>query len=122
MRGFSAREMLSQLPLQRANGGDVSSSLLRLANGGDVAEEENPVTSPVEHSVSYNRAFELNGESGVQAYYQGLRDAAQTYLADTDAVVGAEAYNLMIESGISTTDLINAGVGEGVLDKVFNLT
>jgi len=84
MRGFSAREMLSQLPLRMANGGDVSSFLLQRANGGDV-------TSPVEHSVSYNRAFELNGEAGVQAYYQGLRDAAQAYLADTDAVVGAEA-------------------------------
>jgi len=118
MRGFSAREMLSQLPLRMANGGDVSSSLLRLANGGDVTD----TLPPGEHSVSYHRAFEQNGQAGVQDYYQGLRDAAEIYLADADSAAGAEAYNLMIELGISTTDLINAGVGEAVLDRVFTLT
>ena len=111
MPGFSAREMLSQLPLRMANGGDVlASSLLRLAHGGDVG---NYLSLPNQQSAAYRRA-EQTGADGVQTYYQGLREVAQTY--------GAESYNAMIEAGISTTDLINAGVGEDVLSEIFTLT
>ena len=99
MASISAREMLSQLPLRMADGGEA-----------------------VERSGAYRRAFEQNGEDGVQAYYASLREVAQTYLADTDAPTGAEAYNIMVESGISTTDLINAGVGQDVLTKIFTIT
>ena len=99
MASISAREMLSQLPLRMADGGEA-----------------------VERSGAYRRAFEQNGEDGVQAYYASLREVAQTYLADTDAPTGAEAYNIMVESGISTTDLINAGVGQEVLTKIFTIT
>ena len=73
MASISAREMLSQLPLRMADGGEA-----------------------VERSGAYRRAFEQNGEDGVQAYYASLREVAQTYLADTDAPTGAEAYNIMV--------------------------
>ena len=114
MPGFSARKMLSQLPLRMAHGGDVGNYLSSPAYAEALREGK-------ASSAAYKRA-EQNGADGVQAYYQGLREVAQTYLADTDAPTGAEAYNVMIEAGISTTDLINAGVGEDVLSKIWTIT
>lgn len=95
MPNLSAREMLSQLPLRMATGGEASEALRRAQQAGD---------------------------QGVQDYYANLRNLAESYIANADAPTGADAYNLMVESGISTTDLINAGVGQQALDKIFTLT
>ena len=108
MPGPSAREMLSKLPLRMANGGSIN-----------LAQE-----SALDQSAAYKRALESGGEEGVQAYYANLRGLADKYMAGEDQFagnqpVGAEAYNIMLEAGISNTDLINAGVGQNVLDKIF---
>ena len=95
MPNLSAREMLSQLPLRMATGGEASEALRRAQQAGD---------------------------QGVQDYYANLRNLAESYIANADAPTGADAYNLMVEAGISTTDLINAGVGQQALDKIFTLT
>jgi len=95
MPNLSAREMLSQLPLRMATGGEASEALRRAQQAGD---------------------------QGVQDYYANLRNLATNYIANADAPTGADAYNIMVESGISTTDLINAGVGQQALDKIFTLT
>jgi hypothetical protein len=95
MPNLSAREMLSQLPLRMATGGEASEALRRAQQAGD---------------------------QGVQDYYANLRNLATSYIANADAPTGADAYNIMVESGISTTDLINAGVGQQALDKIFTLT
>ena len=95
MPNLSAREMLSQLPLRMATGGEASEALRRAQQAGD---------------------------QGVQDYYANLRNVAESYIANADAPTGADAYNIMVESGISTTDLINAGVGQQALDKIFTLT
>jgi len=95
MSDLSARAMLARLPIRMADGGEVSDAY---------------------------RGAAARGDEGIQEYYAWLRDTAQKYLADTDAPTGADAYNIMVESGISTTDLINAGVGQKVLDKIFTVT
>src|SRR6056300_274146 len=108
MPGPSAREMLSKLPLRMANGGSIN-----------LAQE-----SALDQSAAYKRALESGGLEGVQAYYANLRGLADKYMAGEDQFagnqpVGAEAYNIMLEAGISNTDLINAGVGQNVLNKIF---
>ena len=108
MPGPSAREMLSKLPLRMANGGPINLS----------------TESAYDQSAAYKRALESGGEEGVQAYYANLRDLAGKYMAGEgqfagNQPIGVEAYNIMLESGISNTDLINAGVGQDVLDKIF---
>ena len=107
MPGPSAREMLSKLPLRMANGGDIN-----------LAQE-----SALNQSRAYKNALESGGLEGVQAYYANIRDLAGKYMAGTlfegEQPVGVEAYNIMLESGISNTDLINAGVGQDVLSKIF---
>jgi hypothetical protein len=107
MPGPSAREMLSKLPLRMANGGDIN-----------LAQE-----SALDQSRAYKNALESGGLEGVQAYYANIRDLAGKYMAGTlfegEQPVGVEAYNIMLESGISNTDLINAGVGQDVLSKIF---
>lgn len=107
MPGLSAREMLSKLPLRMANGGSIN-----------ISEE-----SAYEQSRAYNRALESGGEEGVQAYYANLRNLADKYMAGTlfegEQPVGADAYNEMLKAGISNRDLINAGVGSEVLNKIF---
>ena len=92
-----------------------------MANGGTVnlATESAYANSP-----AYKRALESGGQEGVQAYYANLRDLADKYMAGEgqfagNQPVGVEAYNIMLESGISNTDLINAGVGQDVLNKIF---
>jgi hypothetical protein len=92
-----------------------------MANGGSInlAQE-----SALDQSAAYKRALESGGEEGVQAYYANLRGLADKYMAGEDRFagnqpIGAEAYNIMLEAGISNTDLINAGVGQNVLDKIF---
>ena len=108
MPGTSAREMLSRIPIKMANGGTVN-----------LAQE-----SALDQSAAYKRALESGGLEGVQAYYANLRGLADKYMAGEDQFagnqpVGAEAYNIMLEAGISNTDLINAGVGQNVLNKIF---
>ena len=96
MPGTSAREMLASLPIKMAAGGPVS--------------------------AAYRRAMESGGEQGVQDYYANLRNVADKYIAQGNLPTGAEAYNIMIENGISTTDLINAGIGQDVVDRIFTMT
>ena len=108
MPGLSAREMLSKLPLRMANGGPINFS----------------TEAAYDQSAAYKRAFESGGEEGVQAYYANLRNLADKYMAGEgqfagNQPIGVEAYNAMLESGISNTDLINAGVGQDVLNKIF---
>ncbi len=110
MPGPSAREMLSKLPLRMANGGDIN-----------LSEE-----AAYDQSAAYKRALESGGEEGVQTYYANLRDLADKYMAGEgqfagNQPIGVEAYNAMLESGISNTDLINAGVGQDVLNKIFTI-
>ena len=110
MPGPSAREMLSKLPLRMANGGPINLS----------------TESAYDQSAAYKRALESGGEEGVQTYYANLRDLADKYMAGEgqfagNQPIGVEAYNAMLESGISNTDLINAGVGQNVLDKIFTI-
>ena len=110
MPGPSAREMLSKLPLRMANGGPIN-----------LSEE-----AAYDQSAAYKRALESGGEEGVQTYYANLRDLADKYMAGEgqfagNQPIGVEAYNAMLESGISNTDLINAGVGQNVLDKIFTI-
>jgi len=106
MPGPSAREMLSKLPLRMANGGPIN-----------LAQE-----AAYDQSPAYKNAAQ-GGQEGVQAYYANIRDLAGKYMAGTlfegEQPVGVEAYNIMLESGISNTDLINAGVGQDVLNKIF---
>lgn len=106
MPGYSAREMLSRIPIQMANGGTVN-----------LATEAAYANSP-----AYKRAMEAGGEQAVQDYYANLRGIADKYIAAGNLPTGAEAYNLMLENGISTTDLINAGIGQDVVDKIFTMT
>ena len=107
MPGLSAREMLSKLPLRMANGGPIN-----------LAQE-----SALDQSRAYKNALESGGLEGVQAYYANLRGLADKYMAGTlfegDQPIGVDAYNEMLKAGISNTDLINAGVGQDVLDKIF---
>jgi hypothetical protein len=102
--------MLSKLPLRMANGGPIN-----------LSEE-----AAYDQSAAYKRALESGGEEGVQTYYANLRDLADKYMAGEgqfagNQPIGVEAYNAMLESGISNTDLINAGVGQNVLDKIFTI-
>lgn len=106
MPGTSAREMLSRIPIQMANGGTVN-----------LATEAAYSNSP-----AYKRAMEAGGEQAVQDYYANLRGIADKYIAAGNLPTGAEAYNIMLENGISTTDLINAGIGQDVVDKIFTMT
>ena len=106
MPGTSAREMLSRIPIQMANGGTVN-----------LATEAAYANSP-----AYKRAMEAGGEQAVQDYYANLRGIADKYIAAGNLPTGAEAYNIMLENGISTTDLINAGIGQDVVDKIFTMT
>ena len=75
MPGFSAREMLSQLPLRMANGGDVlASSLLRMAHGGPVGV---PVEELLGRSAAYRRAEQnTNYSSSADAVQAGHTSAA----------------------------------------------
>jgi hypothetical protein len=70
-------------------------------------------------SAAYRAAMERGGQQTVNDYYANLRKDAEAYLANPNAPRGVEAYNVLLQSGISTSDLINAGVGQAVLDKIF---
>jgi hypothetical protein len=70
-------------------------------------------------SAAYRKAMQAGGQQTVNDYYANLRKDAEAYLANPDAPRGVEAYNVLLQSGISTSDLINAGVGQAVLDKIF---
>ena len=91
-----------------------------MANGGSINISEE---SAYEQSRAYNRALESGGEKGVQAYYANLRNLADKYMAGTlfegEQPVGADAYNEMLKRASSNRDLINAGVGSEVLNKMF---
>jgi hypothetical protein len=94
-----------------------------MANGGDINLSEE---AAYDQSAAYKRALESGGEEGVQTYYANLRDLADKYMAGEgqfagNQPIGVEAYNAMLESGISNTDLINAGVGQDVLNKIFTI-
>jgi hypothetical protein len=85
---------------------------MRMAEGGAVD------TAPGV-SAAYRRAMQAGGQQTVDDYYANLRADAKAYLANPNAPTGAEAYNVLLQSGISTSDLINAGVDQAVLDKIF---
>jgi predicted GNAT family N-acyltransferase len=85
---------------------------MRMAEGGAVD------TAPGV-SAAYRRAMQVGGQQTVDDYYANLRADAKAYLANPNAPTGAEAYNVLLQSGISTSDLINAGVDQAVLDKIF---
>jgi hypothetical protein len=70
-------------------------------------------------SAAYRKAMQAGGQQTVNDYYANLRKDAEAYLANPNAPRGVEAYNVLLQSGISTSDLINAGVGQAVLDKIF---
>jgi hypothetical protein len=63
--------------------------------------------------------MQAGGQQTVNDYYANLRKDAEAYLANPNAPRGVEAYNVLLQSGISTSDLINAGVDQAVLDKIF---
>jgi hypothetical protein len=85
---------------------------MRMAEGGAVD------TAPGV-SAAYRRAMQAGGQQTVDDYYANLRADAKAYLANPNAPTGVEAYNVLLQSGISTSDLINAGVDQAVLDKIF---
>jgi hypothetical protein len=99
MPNLTAQQMLARLPVRMAEGGAVD-------------------TAPGV-SAAYRKAMQAGGQQTVNDYYANLRKDAEAYLANPDAPRGVEAYNVLLQSGISTSDLINAGVGQAVLDKIF---
>jgi hypothetical protein len=99
MPNLTAQQMLARLPVRMAEGGVVD-------------------TAPGV-SAAYRAAMERGGQQTVNDYYANLRKDAEAYLANANAPRGVEAYNVLLQSGISTSDLINAGVGQAVLDKIF---
>ena len=101
MPNLTAREMLLRLPMRMAEGGTVD-------------------TAPGV-SAAYRKAMGTGGQQTVDDYYANLRKDAAAYLANPNAPTGVDAYNLMIESGISTSDLRNAGVADEVLNKIFSV-
>ncbi len=101
MPNLTARQMLSRLPVRMAEGGAVD-------------------TAPGV-SAAYRRAMEKGGQQTVNDYYANLRKDAEAYLANPNAPTGVDAYNLLLESGISTSDLRAAGVADAVLNKIFTV-
>ncbi len=100
MPNLTAREMLARLPVRMAEGGALDAPGV---------------------SAAYRKAMETGGQQTVDDYYANLRRDAAAYLANPNAPTGADAYNVLVQSGISTSDLINAGVGQAVLDKIFTV-
>lgn len=101
MPNFTAREMLARLPVRMADGGELDAPGV---------------------SAAYRKAMETGGQRTVEDYYANLRRQAVDYLADPKAPTGADAYNILVQSGISTSDLKNAGVADAVLNKIFTVT
>ncbi len=101
MPNLTARQMLSRLPVRMAEGGAVD-------------------TAPGV-SAAYRKAMEKGGQQTVNDYYANLRKDAEAYLANPNAPTGVDAYNLLLESGISTSDLRAAGVADAVLNKIFTV-
>ena len=73
-------------------------------------------------SQAYRTALQNGGQQGVNDYYATLRKQGDAYLANASAPTGMDAYNVLVQSGISTSDLRNAGVNSAVLDKIFTVT
>ena len=101
MPNFTAREMLARLPVRMADGGELDAPGV---------------------SAAYRKAMETGGQRTVEDYYGNLRRDAAAYLANPNAPTGADAYNILVQSGISTSDLKNAGVADAVLNKIFTVT
>ena len=72
-------------------------------------------------SAAYRAAMEKGGQQTVGDYYANLRKDAEAYLANANAPTGVDAYNQLIQSGISTSDLRAAGVADAVLNKIFTV-
>jgi hypothetical protein len=73
-------------------------------------------------SAGYLNALSTGGLRGVEDYYANLRQEAEAYLANPNAPTGVDAYNQLIQSGISTSDLRNAGIEDAVLNKIFTVS
>jgi hypothetical protein len=72
-------------------------------------------------SAAYRAAMDKGGQQTVGDYYANLRKDAEAYLANANAPTGVDAYNTLIQSGISTSDLRAAGVADAVLNKIFTV-
>ena len=73
-------------------------------------------------SAAYRKAMGTGGQQTVGDYYANLRADAAAYLANPNAPTGVDAYNQLIQSGISTSDLRAAGVADDVLNKIFTVS
>ena len=102
MPNLTARDMLARIPVRMAEGGTVD-------NAPGV-------------SAAYRKAMQAGGQQTVDDYYANLRKDAAAYLANPNAPTGVDAYNLLLESGISTSDLRAAGVADEVLNKIFTVS
>jgi len=100
MPNLTAQQMLARLPVRMAEGGALDAPGV---------------------SAAYRAAMEKGGQQTVNDYYANLRTQAADYLSNPNAPTGVDAYNILVQSGISTSDLKNAGVADAVLNKIFTV-
>jgi hypothetical protein len=145
--GYSPQEVQAELMGQRAaaprpvemqgslvgmpSSGVVDDMMMRGISGGPTSGP--PSLPPVQAqateqpgtaagvSAAYRAAMEKGGQQTVGDYYANLRKDAEAYLANPNAPTGVDAYNTLIQSGISTSDLRAAGVADAVLNKIFTV-
>jgi hypothetical protein len=101
--------------------GGVSDMVMRDISGAASTPAEQQGTA-AGVSAAYRKAMETGGQQTVGDYYANLRKDAAAYLANPNAPTGVDAYNLLVESGISTSDLRAAGVADEVLNKIFTVS
>jgi hypothetical protein len=104
--GYTPREVEAEFMGQRAGARPVL---------------DDPTGSAAGMSAAYRAAATAGGQQTVDDYYANLRKDAEAYLANANAPTGVDAYNTLIQSGISTSDLRAAGVADAVLDKIFTV-
>jgi hypothetical protein len=124
-------DMLMAQEQAMAPSGGVSDMRMRDISGGPTSGP--PSLPPVQAqateqpgtaagvSAAYRAAMEKGGQQTVGDYYANLRKDAEAYLANPNAPTGVDAYNTLIQSGISTSDLRAAGVADAVLNKIFTV-
>jgi hypothetical protein len=105
--GYTPREVEAEFMGQRA---------------GERPVLDDPTGTAAGMSAAYRAAATAGGQQTVDDYYANLRKDAASYLANPNAPTGVDAYNLLVESGISTSDLRAAGVADEVLNKIFTVS